>query len=699
MDRIRALIGIALVLACLSATADSSSLTWAWRNPLPNSDAFKVIAFGGGTYVAAGQDGVIYSSTDGVTWLPATNAAIGMGGQYLDAIYAGGKFVLAGVDAAGGAHVSSSSDGKLWIDTRLSFDTLYSYLHSLQLGFGNGTYLVMGPGGEATSHDAATWTEHGIQVPGTSPFSPIVFANGLFVKDGEAVPVVTTNETVYFSSDGANWTQAATALNGFLATDGTTFFSFAFSDVYTSTDGNHWTKHAMTGDIPSTAEQVLWDGTQFRAMASAGAFAVEPDEETSYSSPDGITWTRLSSIQSSVRPVAGLHSSVATGAGYLAVGSGALNIQQSTDFSHWSSAYSGSNGPDPDLAKVIYAGGRFVAVGETPQHGPAIMQSQDGSHWTQPLSGSASGGLTSVAYGNGLYVAAGTAGWFSSPDASNWTALTAPPRPPLAPLMYGNGRFLAITAPCSSTSCTSATSTDGKTWKEHPVTAPHSAVTFDGTRFVSLGNSPSGTSAAPVYTSCDGVDWTHSANIDVAGGSTFSSLRQVANGLVATGDLACRSNNPHGCLGPDQVAIATGPDSSHLTAVSSNLTTDSPPTDVIFAGGLYYAAAHGAIYISSDGSNWTDPVGTPVDANSSAFVNNVQLITAFATDGTQLIAVGNSGSIVGATVSTSPLSSGGACKALPEVSNAGGSGSFGFFALTGLLGLLLSRRRIQQSRI
>jgi len=114
MDRIRALIGISLVLACLSATADSSSLTWTWRNPKPNAAALTVMAFGNGIYVAAGQDGVIYSSTDGVTWLPATNPAIGLGGQYLDAIFANGKFLLAGVDAAGAGHVSSSSDGNRW---------------------------------------------------------------------------------------------------------------------------------------------------------------------------------------------------------------------------------------------------------------------------------------------------------------------------------------------------------------------------------------------------------------------------------------------------------------------------------------------------------------------------------------------------------------------------------------------------------
>jgi len=695
MDRIRALIGISLVLACLSATADSSSLTWTWRNPKPNAAALTVMAFGNGIYVAAGQDGVIYSSTDGVTWLPATNPAIGLGGQYLDAIFANGKFLLAGVDAAGAGHVSSSSDGNLWIDTRLSFDLMFSIVPSLQLGFGNGTYLVMGPGGEATSHDAATWTEHGIQVPETSPFSPIVFANGLFVKDGEAVPVVTTDETMYFSSDGVNWTQAATALNGFLATDGTTFFSFAFSDVYTSTDGNHWTEHTMTGDVPSRAEQVLWDGTQFLAMVSTGPLAADPDEEISYSSPDGIAWTGLSSTQAAVHPVAGLHASVATGAGYLAVGSGALQIQQSTDFSHWSPAFSGSHGPDPDLAKVIYAGGRFVAVGETPQHGPAILQSKDGSNWTQPLLGGASGGLTSVAYGNGLYVAAGAAGWFSSPDGSNWTALTAPPRPPLGPVMYGNGRFLAITAPCTSTSCTSATSTDGQTWKKTPVKVPHSAVAFDGTRFVSLGSSPSRAAAAPVYTSCDGVDWIHSANIAVTEGSFFSSLRPVANGLVAAGTLGCTSNNPKACLGPPQGVIATGKDSSHLTAVGTYFPVDpntgstADSTDVIFVGDRYYAAIVGTIYAGSDVSHLTTLADAPLAANSRAF----------AMDGTRLIAVGDSGDIITAAVSTSPLPSGGACKPLPEVSNAGGSGSFGFFALTGLLGLLVSRRRIQQSRI
>lgn len=683
MDRIRHLAGALLALICLSTSAASSStLSWSWRNPLPSADAFTVVAFGGGTYVAAGQDGVIYSSTDGVTWTPATNPAIGVGGQYVDALFANGHFLLAGVDAAGAGHVSTSSDGKLWIDTKLSFNSFDSYLPSLQLGFGNGTYVVMGTGGEATSHDATTWTEHSTGITDYLSFNPILFANGVFVKDGFANPVVTTNDAMYFSSDGVNWTEAAGPLSGVLATDGTTFFAFGFgigqNYVYTSPDGDHWTKHTLTGIPPERESQVLWDGTQFLAIGLVGTGPLS--EEVSYSSPDGIAWTQLSSTQSAVRLVTGLHAIAATGAGYAAAASGALHIQKSSDFFNWNTAFSGSNGADFDLADVIHAGGRFVAVGETPQHGPAVMQSQDGSNWTQPLSGSAGGGLTTVTYGNGLYVAAGAAGWFSSSDASNWTALTKPPAAALGPVMYGNGRFLAFTAPCSATGCNVATSPDGKTWKDSTVTVPHSAVTFDGTRFVSLGSPPSTANAAPVYTSCDGVDWTHSADVDVIAGSSFSSLRPVANGLVATGTLGCQSADPLECAAPQEM-IATGEDSSHLTAVAAGLPDD--PTDVIYAGGLYYAAIDldGSIRTSSDGATWTGAVGAPVAANTKAF----------ATDGVQLIAVGNSGNIIAAAVATSPPSSGAACTALPAVSSGSSGGSFDLFTLAGLLGLLLLR--------
>ena len=694
MERIRILAGALLALICLSAAADSSSLSWTWRNPLPSPDAFTVITSGGGIYVTAGQDGVIYHSTDGINWVQAKRSPLGMGGQYLDAIYANGRFLLSGTDTAGAPHVSTSSDGVTWADSKLDFDADPLYPR-LQLAFGNGIYLVMGENGEATSSDAVTWTLHGMSFANASFNNPILFANGVFVVEGDPPSgPAKYSGTIFFSSDGVNWTASSVDTQGNLAADGTTFIMLNYDGtavrVYTSSDGNHWSKKTATGDAPQDLLEVQWDGTRFLGL---GYLPVSSTPNASYSSPDGIAWTLLSSSLSADIPVVGPHSFTTVGGTYTSVASGALQIAQSTDFANWSTVFSGSSGPTFDLADITYGGGHFVAVGNTANGLPAIMESTDGSAWTAALSSGAPSDLTTVAFGKGLYVAAGSGAWFSSPDAVTWTALTPHPQAVHTDVVYGNGMFLAFAGG------TTVSSTDGKTWKTG-VKAPAATLAYDGTRFVSVGSDPHLTGKAPVYTSCDGTNWSHSADIGVAKGDSFSRVRPTSRGLVAMGTQACISTNPHACLGPVPPVIATSEDSSNWTAheLGGDVSSDSF-IDVTFAGSNYYAIAGlgdggdpadsaGLLYTSSDAATWTPLSGAPFNTFDAGATFN-----ALATDGNHLVAVGPGGDIISASVAGDVLpTSGAACTALPTVSSSG-KGSLDLITLMGLLGLLLLRRR------
>jgi hypothetical protein len=72
----------------------------------------------------------------------------------------------------------------------------------------------------------------------------------------------------------------------------------------------------------------------------------------------------------------------------------------SSDGTNWVGRVS-TNGP---LGSVVYANGQFVAL----SNGGNIVTSADGITWIQHPSGTQQG-LTSIAYGNGLFVAVGQA--------------------------------------------------------------------------------------------------------------------------------------------------------------------------------------------------------------------------------------------------------------------------------------------------
>lgn len=168
---------------------------------------------------------------------------------------------------------------------------------------------------------------------------------------------------------------------------------------------------------------------------------------TILTSGDAVQWTNRSASPFSVL------SGVAFGTNtFVAVG--ANTILTSTNGMHWQSRrWRG----DPYLFDVVYASGRFVAVGS----GNAVLTSPDGVTW-RAWRLDDSYGLCGVAYGNGQFVAAGSY-WsvLTSMDAVFWT-----PHPidlVFSDVAFGNGIFVA---PGQGFSIPPGiwTSPDGSTW-------------------------------------------------------------------------------------------------------------------------------------------------------------------------------------------------------------------------------------------
>lgn len=699
-------------------------LQWTWANPTPSADKFTLLVQGGGLYVAAGQDGVIYMSPDGTNWSPESGP-IGNGGTYQDAIFGGGLFVLAGVDASGVTHAASSSDGVHWTDAVLSLKAD----PGLTLAYGNGTFVVMDSDSTETSSDGTHWTLHGlsfIQIQGSPVLSCI---NKLCVSFGYDSPT-RNNQSVYVSgNDGATWNKSTLrnlGLDGSISNNGSTFFLFdglSPGSIYISTDGNIWTKQTGNGFIPYNP---YWDGTRFLAVH------VESGVSILYTSTDGVTWTKGSAITSPSTQIpdilSGPHQVANTGSGYIAAGLNALQIVQSTDFATWTPLFSGSSGSSTGLRDIITVNGRYVGVGATPGSLPIVMQSADGVTWNTVYTGTKPGQLNTVAYGNGVYVASGVlnvntapfatySAWLYSTDGTHWVGLN-PPGLIIGDVVYGNGEFVAFMCPNSGcgdqTSDESVTSQDGLTWVRHamPVEFVNDAaqlnIGFNGRQFIALG-AANGENEGTVYVSSDGINWTSGGSFPELYGTVFTRIRAFGTGFGAVGSFSepC-PGDPSGCVVDISSPIAaTSPDGITWTATTPlgpNVFQSQLFSDIVYTGHDYFAAdPAGDIAASTDGIHWCDIDAFPIVSSPDTLALN----------GSQMVAADAEGGILTTTVSAGSSSPGFTCKDAvtggaytssgsgggstggtgSTGSSSGGGGELDLLTLGGLLGFAALRRR------
>ncbi|HEV8544557.1 MAG TPA: hypothetical protein VGR78_19380 [Verrucomicrobiae bacterium] len=128
----------------------TGGIAWAQKGTIPADDAVG-LAYGDGVFVAAGSDGgscsgsgrgVIYSSTNGLSWSLAYES--GSLCVVHDVMFANGTFIaLAHYGGRGGvyAHILSSTDGFAWNDRLIE-----PYMNFYGLTYGLGRFAVAGAG-------------------------------------------------------------------------------------------------------------------------------------------------------------------------------------------------------------------------------------------------------------------------------------------------------------------------------------------------------------------------------------------------------------------------------------------------------------------------------------------------------------------------------------------------------------------------
>lgn len=194
-------------------------LTWTQRRNPTTSAGFAVIEYNGSNlYVAAGSNGILATSPDGITWTDRTS---GFGS-----------------------------------------DKIYS------VRYGNGLWVAVGTNGKiTTSTDGVTWTARTSNM-GTNIIYDVIYANSTWVAVGDGGGTTNTGGITY-STDGITWTRKSQSVaiepNYFgVAWNGTNWIVGTYTNgsnnmIYASTPSGTWTVgQALNKDI----NRIWYDGTR-----------------------------------------------------------------------------------------------------------------------------------------------------------------------------------------------------------------------------------------------------------------------------------------------------------------------------------------------------------------------------------------------------------------------------------------------------
>ncbi|MGO8675906.1 MAG: hypothetical protein ACLQVX_08545 [Limisphaerales bacterium] len=507
------------------------------------------------------------------------------GNHITQVVYLNGGFMA--TDGAGEFLLSSNG-----VDWTIRYS---GYSYSLDaMAFGDGIYVAVGSveysdGVGAvilSSEDGTAWTQQTLPVPlsSTGPLHAVAYGNGLFVAVG-------WQNQIFASPDGVNWTSQGASLAGQLV---------PFGELYGIAYGNG----------------------AFVAAGNETSPAVPAGHAPFLASADGVNWTVLDS-----GPMATFNGVSYANGGFVAVGTAVgsdgsveMALRSSADGATWSSSVLST--PDAlDFWAATYGAGTYVVVGSTTGSGSSIYTSPDFRAWTALPMGA--GLLNAVAYGNGVFVAAGE-GLLTSTNGTNWIEPGSGITKALGDVSYGRGSLVAV-----GDGGMALNSSDGMRWSVTTtgVTNSLAGVAYGNGTFVSVGY------GGTVITSTNGVDWAAQVSgittdiLDVCyGNGTFDAVARDGSILMSTNGKEWTAQNSGG-MGYDLSGVTfgqgvfvvvgwSGVAPVVLTSSDGATWTSSSPQayylqGVGYGNGMFVAAGTGTIITSTDGSNWVAANLTP----------------------------------------------------------------------------------------
>jgi hypothetical protein len=484
---------LAAVFVSTPALALRAQQNWRYVNPLPGS-TYKSVAFGNGLYVAVGDNSMIASSPDATTWTIRRQAN---SNAILNKVaFADGRFIAVGQGTSttvlGGALILTSLDGITWTQATVNLNAqLFSIVHNGTIWLASG---LSSPPAYATSTDGVTWTVRGVTTG--DGLTRVAYGNGRFVG-------INDQNRVNTSTDGVTWTRSfvvGSADSTSFSFGEVVFFNGSFytagrdsgfnGTIYKSTDGATWTQAAAPA---SSNGGFTFIGQTTGAMVVGGNGGL-------FTSTDGTTWTKRSPAlpparigTESVGAVAGANGTLFSLGIY-----GSITTSPATDGATWTRR---TTGTAHDLYGVVYDGSRFVAVGT----GGTVVTSPEGTTWTSVTSGS-TGSSGKLAFGNGRYATAGLSGLYHSANLTSWSTVAGATNQMFG-VIYANNRFVAAN---NALSLGLYVSTDGSAWtRVTPTSLPSQNVqglAGGGGNFVVTTGGFGGT--PKIWSSADGSTWT-----------------------------------------------------------------------------------------------------------------------------------------------------------------------------------------------
>jgi hypothetical protein len=286
-------------------SAAGKGMTWKLVTDSPfiysdgSRDSINAVAYGGGRFVAAGYNGRMAYSVDGISWTEITNHPFS---GIKTIAYGDGKFV-ANDGNVWGSGMAYSGDGITWTELPDSpscntivygggkFVTGYSYSEDgiswtevpdspirsaiiAAIAYGDGKFLagsgIMGHSGAYYSVDGISWTEI-TNSPFTGGINAIAYGDGKFVASGwEYLETLLNGTTLYgrkaaYSRDGITWTELPDRLvsnSSVIAYGGGKFVD---GSLNSSVDGLTWTP-SNKPDGSFTAWAIAYGGGRFVAV-------------------------------------------------------------------------------------------------------------------------------------------------------------------------------------------------------------------------------------------------------------------------------------------------------------------------------------------------------------------------------------------------------------------------------------------------
>lgn len=218
---------------------------------------------------------------------------------------------------------------------------------------GTGLFVALSTNGVMTSPDGITWTT-GASV-NANDWQSVAWSQEKQLFVAVAITPSVNSQTVMVSSNGTNWTSYTPPVDGhsvIYVKDYEKFYAIGSTGIMSSPDGINWTR---TSSISSVNPNIIWSPTLKIFLASnlttsSGSFQLA-------TSPDTITWTNVST------PLSGIDTRAITWSPelgiFLAIGNGSSITTYSPNGSTWTLAPSSN-----PMRRVVWSPelGIFVAV-------------------------------------------------------------------------------------------------------------------------------------------------------------------------------------------------------------------------------------------------------------------------------------------------------------------------------------------------